>query len=112
MEPASWIIIGLAIFGGWQTKEHIDAERELAQKQAQVSELVEVSEHNAIAIQNIRVAANQCAAELIETRQIQIDFERIKADNEVRIIELENLLNANDWSRVRIPSTILDSINE
>lgn len=112
MEPATWIIIGLAIFGGWQTKEHIDAERELDKSQSQVSELIEVSESNAIAIENVRLAADQCAAELIKTRQIQIDFERINADNEVRIIELEDLLNANDWSRVRVPAAILDSIND
>ena len=114
----SEIIIGfLLLFGGYQYLEAEKAEKEIAQLETQLQEtqenyetVTEVNKNNATAITDVNDSRLQCLRDLKETRIRQANYSRINQDSQLRIEELESIVNSYNWSSVRIPAGLLGEI--
>ena len=108
MEPVTVIVILSLLFGG---AEHLRAEHHKDNSemyQAKYEEAIEVNERNSETITELSAIHDKTMAVLEETKSRQDYYERINADNEARIKELEGVVATYDWSSERIPLEIVD----
>lgn len=117
MEPASWIIIGLLLFGGSEHLQKKEAKAEvkrletsLQQAKENTQKAIEVNKTNADTITTIDNSRLQCIRDLKESRVRQANYSRINENNELRLEELEGLVDGYDWASVRIPSGLVGEI--
>lgn len=115
MEPISWLVVVLLIFGGHEHIQKKEARAEvevlelkLSSAKYELEKTIGVNETNADTITAIDNSRIQCVELLKETRERQADFDEINSVSEVRIEELEKLLDSYDWASVRIPAGLLD----
>lgn len=117
MEPSTWVIIALLLFGG---NEHLQKkaakaevtrlEASLHQAKENTKKAIEVNETNADTITTIDNSRLQCLRDLKESRVRQANYSRINQDSQVRLEELEGIIDSYDWSSVRIPDGLVDQI--
>ena len=117
MEPASWIIIILLVFGGHEhiqkkeaRAEIIELKAELSEAHEETKEAVEVNDLNAITIREINQSNSQCFATLEKIELAKNRFAAANESSQTRIEELEILIDSYEWSDVRIPSELLDGV--
>lgn len=111
MEPIEWILVIALLWGGG---EHLRAEhhKDNAIEYKENYELaVKANESNIESLDELSAIHDKTLAVLQETKERQAAYERINADNQVRIEELEGVIATYDWSRERIPLEIVDLLS-